>query len=105
MSLKEILRTRSTLAGPAVPVPKQALPQAAVMGTRLSATAQGAAPRKPEQPQSVREQETSQQRPGVDVQRTQQGKRPEATVKSPRDTQKSPAGQLVRNRVEFNPLL
>ena len=33
------------------------------------------------------------------------GKSPGVSAKSPKESQKSPAGQLVRNRVEFNPLL
>ena len=64
---------------------------------------------KPREPGSVQEQQRSQQRPGVSVAATHSGskpgKSPEAAIKSPRDSQKSPAGQLVRNRVEFNPLL
>ena len=47
----------------------------------------------------------AQQKPALDVAGVQAKGRPSPEAqKSPREAQKSPAGQLVRNRVEFNPL-
>ena len=54
-------------------------------------------------------QQGSQELKGIGVSQMpaqdKSGKMPGVSAKSPKESQKSPAGQLVRNRVEFNPLL